>query len=78
MPSGSIPRGHCFPIGVGVELFDNIEELPNKSTLTLIVQYLVTGAGGSVLSGVNGDRPGRPGGRRRAARVVRVDLGLAP
>jgi len=45
MPSGSIPRGHCFPIGVGVELFDNIEELPNKSTLTLIVQYLVDGVG---------------------------------
>ena len=51
MPSGSIPRGYCFPIGVGVELFDNIEELPNKSTLTLIVQYLVTGAGAG--AGVN-------------------------
>jgi hypothetical protein len=48
MPSGSIPLGHCFPIGVRVELFDNFEELPNKSTLTLIVQYLVTGAGAGV------------------------------
>lgn len=43
---GSIPRSPCFPIGVGVRLFDNIEELPNKSTLTLIVQDLMDGAGG--------------------------------
>ena len=27
-------------IRVGVELFDNFEELPNKSTLTLIVELL--------------------------------------
>jgi len=45
MPPGSIPYDHCFSIGVGVRLFDNIEELPNKSTLTLIVQYLAGGVG---------------------------------
>ena len=77
MPSGSIPRGHCFLIGVGVRLFDNIEELPNKSTLTLIVQYLVAGVGAAVMRAFGRKRrpPGPAWGPAPGGAVVRVDVG---